>query len=195
MSDSKIAMRFRESFRGYNKDDVNLYIEEINNKFARRETELKMQIDALKEESKNLYVEKSSVCSAADNDEINTLKCENNSLKSEIENLKAELEKAKSFRANSAENDEKSKLYDSMSSQVGNILIVAQDNADKIVSNAKAESDRIRSDAIADAEKSKNENIFLYYHINKKNFVFHNTIFYHVKCRMFHCDFINYMLK
>ena len=33
-------MKFRESFRGYNKEDVNSYIEQMNIKFSRRESEL-----------------------------------------------------------------------------------------------------------------------------------------------------------
>ena len=43
-----MTFRFRESFRGYNRSDVNSYIEQINQKFNRREEELKKEIDALK---------------------------------------------------------------------------------------------------------------------------------------------------
>ena len=44
MNDSNSMLRFRESFRGYNKDDVNAYIEQVNVRFSRRESDLRAQI-------------------------------------------------------------------------------------------------------------------------------------------------------
>ena len=41
MNDSNSMLRFRESFRGYNKDDVNAYIEQVNARFSRRESDLR----------------------------------------------------------------------------------------------------------------------------------------------------------
>ena len=42
--------RFRESFRGYNRDDVNAYIEQINIVFSHKEAELRTYIAELEKQ-------------------------------------------------------------------------------------------------------------------------------------------------
>lgn len=162
MNESTNMTRFRESFRGYNKDDVNSYIEQLNIRFTHREADLKAKISELEEKAVN---DQKSV-SATDN---NTLSSDNSKdataeleariseLTTENNRLKSELENMMSKSGDETINAEKSKLYDSMSSQVGNILIVANSNADKIVTEAREESIRIRSEAVSEAEKIKSD--------------------------------------
>ena len=136
-------LRFRESFRGYNKDDVNAYIEQIHMKFTRREAELRAQLAELS----------NSLCCQAGSDEALVAELEAAKLalsRTEAENkeLKTMIEASKTAMAESNnETAEKSKLYDSMSAQVGNILIVANSNAEKILGDAKREADRIKCEA------------------------------------------------
>ncbi len=146
-------LRFRESFRGYNRDDVNAYIEQMNLRFSRKEAELRSQIAELQSSaSKPEKAEESTV-----SPELEELKAEVARLTSDNDTLKKELEEEKAKTAGGSETEEKSKLYDSMSSQVGNILIVANSNADKIVSDAESEAIRIKAEAQLDAEKIKLE--------------------------------------
>ena len=61
----------------------------------------------------------------------------------------------KAEASSDAEQEEKSRLYDSMSAQVGSILIVANSNADKIIKDANTEAEKIRADAHKEAEEIK----------------------------------------
>lgn len=137
---NKQMLRFRESFRGYNRDDVNAYIEQISFMFSRKESELRAQIAELEA--------KLTCASSSENNEqeLNDLKMKLNCAAENIDSLKKELETAKAEKI-SGEEDEKSKLYDSMSAQVGNIIIVANANAEKILNDAKAEAEKIRVQA------------------------------------------------
>ncbi len=160
MNDMKM-LRFRESFRGYNKDDVNAYIEQINLKFSRKESELRAQIADLENtcqmvSSASQPAEAVMVEEDPRDAEIEMLRESNASFQKEIEALKAQLASCQTTNdAEEAENAEKSKLYDSMSAQVGNILIVANSNAEKILSDAKAEAERIRAEATYHAEVAR----------------------------------------
>lgn len=145
------GMRFRESFRGYNKDDVNAYIEQIHMRFSRRESELRAQIAEVQSLA-------GRTADAGLQAELEALKITLTGVEAENRDLKAKLEQTRLASAEAeTENAEKSKLYDSMSAQVGNILIVANSNADKIVNDAKAEADKLKADALAKAETIKRE--------------------------------------
>ncbi len=145
-------MRFRESFRGYNKDDVNAYIEQVNLKFNRRESELRAQIAELQSVAQPVAAPTPAVV-PAENGELEALKAELSAAKAENEELKTRLAKATANDSTENETAEKSKLYDSMSAQVGNILIVANSNAEKILNDAKTEAERIRTEASVEAEQ------------------------------------------
>lgn len=149
MNSSKAMIRFRESFRGYNKDDVNAYIEQVNLIFSKKESELKAQIVELQEKT---AVEAPV---SADNAEIESLKQKLSDALLENQRLSAEIESIKKQETDENERAEKSKLYDSMSSQVGNILIVANNNADKIIKDAELYASKIMSEAEIEAEKIK----------------------------------------
>ena len=136
-------MKFRESFRGYNKDDVNSYIEQMNIKFSRREAEL---LELLK----NIPQPET----APESTENGSLSSENESLRETVSRLEAELRSAKEdndklaseldslkAEAGDAESDEVT------SERLGNILLIANENAEKIVREAKAEASRIISEA------------------------------------------------
>ncbi len=154
-------LRFRESFRGYNKDDVNAYIEQVNLRFSRKESELRAQIADLQmmidrqtsqepmQEAQNPIVPDSSEEIRALKDVIARLEAENDTLRAQAEKTHAEAETSMN------ESAEKSRLYDSMSAQVGNILIVANNNAERILEDAKADAERIRADATYHAEAAK----------------------------------------
>jgi cell division septum initiation protein DivIVA len=150
-------LRFRESFRGYNRDDVNAYIEQINIHFSKKEAELRAIIADLEAQS-------ALKASAHNDDEFTALTNEIEALKAENSRLNEELQKANQSIENEIE--EKSKLYDSMSTQVGSIIIQANSNADKIVAEAKTEAENIKVSAtikskeiIDEATKKKEEAI------------------------------------
>lgn len=147
MNDSNSMLRFRESFRGYNKDDVNAYIEQVNMRFSRRESDLRAQIAELQSRSQTAVGEPVE-CGLKE--KLNAVEQENTRLKNEIAELKNSV-------AGDTEKDEKSKLYDSMSAQVGNILIVANSNADKIRSDAEEDAKRIKAEAELEAERIRRE--------------------------------------
>lgn len=151
-------LRFRESFRGYNRDDVNAYLEQLNANFSKKEAELRAIISELQ-----LSLE------SADNEQNNLHESEINALNTELEEMKAENERLRgdldsANKKYEAEANEKSRLYDSMTSQVGGIIIQANANAEKIISDARIEAESIRQNAVieakntvSEAEKIKNE--------------------------------------
>jgi cell division septum initiation protein DivIVA len=144
-------LRFRESFRGYNKDDVNAYIEQINMKFSRKESDLRAQIAELEASALRTSTETVTHDNTTESkllEEVSSLKTAIDELSAENESLKRRLATAEETSGDShSEEAEKSKLYDSMSAQVGNILIVANSNAERILADAKEEADRIRREA------------------------------------------------
>ncbi len=141
-------LRFRESFRGYNRDDVNSYIEQLNIVFSRREAEYKATISELEEKASAQAEPSVYTHTDAEWDDINSRLV--NAL-AEVEELNRKLAEARK-EIETSNDVEKQKMYDSMSSQVGNIIISANNNADKIVSEAKATAEAIKSEASAYAD-------------------------------------------
>lgn len=73
-------------------------------------------------------------------------------MRAEIENLtSAALEKE------NPEKEHKIDLYDKISSQVGDILINANRNADSILAEAESEAEKLRSDCVLECEQKQNE--------------------------------------
>lgn len=141
-------LRFRESFRGYNRDDVNAYIEQINLHFSKKEADLRAIIADLE----NKVNQNSNI---NNNAEIESLKKQISELNNANSTLESELAKAKASVESEAE--QKSKLYDSMSSQVGSIIIQANSNAEKIVAEAKIEAENIKMNASLRAKEITDE--------------------------------------
>lgn len=140
MNDIK-AFRFRESFRGYNKDDVNAYIQQMSMIFSRKEAELRAYIAELEA----AQIPPAPIVTISP-EELEALKKHLADLEAENARLNEELA-AKVEPAVAPSEEEKSKCYDAMSAQVGNILIVANSNAEKILADAKEEAARIRREA------------------------------------------------
>lgn len=145
-------LRFRESFRGYNRDDVNAYIEQLNLHFSKKEADLRALITDLEVKCNNptpiIEIPEST------KNELEALKAENERLVSELNALK---EKINNDDAKATDEGEKSKLYDEMSAQVGNIIIVANSNADKIIKDAEEKAAGIVAEATIKAEIMINE--------------------------------------
>ena len=144
-------IRFRESFRGYNRDDVKAYIEQLNIIFSKKEAELKATIEEL-----NAKVNAVTEAPAVHTEE------EWAELEARLEEVSAEV--ARLTEEKSVENSEEENLYDTMSAQVGSILISANENADKIIAEANEEASRIKSEAEiyassvrAEADKRRDE--------------------------------------
>lgn len=211
----KPAVSFRGSLNGYNKEDVNKYIEEINIKFSETESEYKKiivsqkkQLDELNmiiaetkvkndeasalrekynslqnefEKNENEYKyaqEKNRECSAiigALNDKLDILSAEYEKLKDNYEKITAERDalyvKAESDvnetettvieaaetkpeigKPNPSDN-EKARMYDKISRQVGSMLIDARDIAETIINDANIQAEKI----IASAEIRAND--------------------------------------
>ncbi len=135
-------MKFRESFRGYNKEDVNSYIEQMNIRFSRRESELLSMIQT--DNGKDEETDALTASLSAENEKllanIAVLEERISAAESEKELLCekiSELEARETEAAESAVTGER----------LGNILLIANENAEKIINDAKAEASRIISDA------------------------------------------------
>lgn len=139
-------IRFRESFRGYNRDDVKAYIEQLNVIFSRKEADLHAYIADL--EYKLSTIPPQPINTHSD-EEWNEISAKLTDSENEIKRLIAEKETDREA--------EKGKIYDEMSAQVGNIIISANANADRIVSEAKEEAARIKHEADIYANSVKDE--------------------------------------
>ncbi len=158
MNSEALNMYFRESFRGYRKEDVNEYIMQMNLKFSGKEKEYKEQLEQLRsklQEAEGTSNKESSMLYS----EISKAKLECEELKREKNELLQKLEHAETMYKseldckNSYKADTDNKLSsEEMSAKIGNVLIVAQVNADKIVSDAKLEAEMILEKARREAD-------------------------------------------
>jgi len=131
---------FRTSRKGYNKEDVHRYIEEMNIRFAAAEEKAKQQIRRLEAERESAAEAQAPVVDEA---AVQALKLENESLKAELEALKAQLADVKrEIPAEAKAEAEKSLTYDEASKRLGDILLKANLDADRIVAEAEAEANR-----------------------------------------------------
>jgi len=175
---------FKGAFRGYNKKDVNRYIESIHHRFTSEENKYKEKISQLSEAGNQKEELTSRISSLEEQlsikdaeieqlkhqleeaeDAKNTLKEENDKLNSDMENHLSAIESLKGdlYKANetidATKGDgqntltEKAELYDEMSSRLGNMLIMADKNAEKIINDAENEAGKIRNDALIEAER------------------------------------------
>ncbi len=203
---------FRSAMRGFNKEDVNAYVIELNREFSDKESELLDQINNLRraleesEKEKNKIVEdmeelrnavaengvlaESLTKITEERDKLLVLIEEQNNnvelLQNKIDHLTEELKTQLDTNAlsektitelkgklNSAEtqlstlineNDtitstdsdaEIISKYEHISSQIGDILISANKNADEIVKNAYTEAKKTRAESIKAAEHER----------------------------------------
>lgn len=124
---------FRNSRKGYDKSDVNRYIEEMSIRFTSKEAQLKSKIKQL-EDAVASYEAKE-----VDNSELLRVENENSELRSEVERLTALLsEKEEKEAAASSDCPE----YRGISEKLGDIILKANLDAEKIVSEAELEAEK-----------------------------------------------------
>lgn len=164
---------FRSALGGFNREDVNNYIEKLNADFAERERMAKKKLEAAEakyaefddvrtqlhqsllrvtelEESatqrENLiaeYISRIETQAA----EIEALRASKSSAESEIDLLSAKLESL-------SEAIQKSEKYDDISTQVGEIILTAKSTAEEIIVKAEKEADAKRAAADAQMENA-----------------------------------------
>ncbi len=154
---------FRDSFKGYNKEDVNGYIESFN----RRYSELSDETDKkIKEASQQLEAALAELDEAKER--ANALEAENKKLfddkamaESVIDGLR---ETVDSLKERNAELEEKNAQISAseeedreLDAKVGSIIVHANEKAQSIISDAEAEAKAIRLKAFRDTEMIKIE--------------------------------------
>jgi len=123
---------FGTALNGYKKQDVNAFIASLNANFSSAEERYQRELKALKAELETLR--------AAGNEAA--------ALREENEALKAQLAEARLPAEPGPESEEiaelrkKAALYDRMSSQLGDMLISANHNADVILGEARSEAEQ-----------------------------------------------------
>ncbi len=157
---------FRSAIGGFNRADVNSYIEKLNADFTERERLLKKKIDALDakcnefESVKNeLELEKARATELEKQLESSEIVIEGfkenvDAQAAEIERLKAEKLASESEINELSERIEslseaicKSEKYDDISAQIGEIILSAKQAAETIVSKAEKEAEAKRAEA------------------------------------------------
>lgn len=133
---------FRDSRKGYDKNDVNCYIENMNIRFTEKEAALKAQLRKTEEALESLR-DRQNKCAV---------------LEQEITELKQRLENA-SFDKTQPQADEAEDdipvIFPEISAKLGSILIKANLDADKIISEAEAEAQKQLSEAAKCADGIK----------------------------------------
>ena len=174
---SEKNVAFRSALSGYNREDVNKYILEMNREFEEREHTLKeeaecvsaqlAEISAQSQQLKKQLLEAEAVIAAL-RESSDLLKEKNAALteqlhaasaqadtsalcqqkaEAEIIRLQAELQKQTEL----SQASEKSLKYDQISAQIGDIMINANTSADQIVASANTEAARIMAETEEEA--------------------------------------------
>jgi len=150
------GVKFRDSLKGYNKDDVNSYITALNKEFKDTEIKLEEKIEAL--EKKLSGLEASQKASPENAEKLAAAELRIKELEEQAGELKTENEKLRSDLSADEENRRKAELYDKMSCQVGDVLLHAGDAADAMLKNAESEAKRINTEA-EDFKRSTSEKL------------------------------------
>lgn len=130
---------FGNSLNGYKKQDVNAFIATLNANFSASEEGYRREIAALKEELATLRAAQAKG-EARD--------AEKDALREEIAALKAQLAASPVPTQSATDSEEvealrkKAALYDRMSSQLGDMMISANHNADIILDEARTEAEQ-----------------------------------------------------
>ena len=162
MADKNVL--FRTSMGGFNKTDVMAYLDKQNADFrelakqkddaiAAKDEEIASLRAQLDEMTKRIQKAEEAEKTSDETDDLTSkLQAAEAALAekdAEIEKLREDIEKA------CAESERKAGLYDDMSSQIGDILLSANKNADTIIAEANAKAAEINEKAAADAEERK----------------------------------------
>lgn len=131
MSEKQVSGQFREAFKGYHKDDVNAYIQQMFHQFEERERALLRQ-----------RREQPAPTPAVSPARVDELMAEIAKRDAEIEALNAKI----------AESQELAARYQMMSAQFGDIMLRAAGDADRLIEQAKATAQEIEQQNKARAE-------------------------------------------
>ncbi len=163
MGDKRIS--FRKSMSGYNKDDVNSYIEQMSIKLSDAEAEYQKKIGELENKIKELEanagqveelskkLEESDNLIAKLNETVDNLNIEKNELIKENAVLQSQAKETE-LRAENSEVVEKSNKYDQVSGQIGELILNANAKAETIVNEAQIKA-RINANTIIDSAMEK----------------------------------------
>lgn len=138
-------MMFRNARKGYDKTDVNRYIEEMNIRFMTSEDQLRSHIRELE-----TALSTASAAPTVNEEEVAALRSENTLLREKVAALEEELKVLKETDTAAAP---KELTYEEAESRLGSILLRASLDADRIRSEADEEGKR----RIAEAEKSADD--------------------------------------
>jgi len=161
MAQKTEQMVFRNSFQGYNKEDVNEYIKKLSKDFAKLEEEYKNTIEKKDAEIKKLNEKAVSEGrkskgnqTAALEAQIAKLNLTIDAQKKEIKDLKEELKKAASANSHVTTHVTTSDALsdEELSRKIGDIFLNANRSADALIAEAKSEAERITTEALREAE-------------------------------------------
>mgnify|MGYP003374651048 FL=1 len=143
-NDEKNMVAFRLSRRGYDRQDVNRYIEEMSLRFTASENALRSRIKELEARLSGVDCEKSPVAEK--------LTAENRALREENRRLAEE-----NSRLSEDCRLEDSTEYREISEKLGDIILKANLDADRVKNEAEAEAEKLMSEASerADAVRLK----------------------------------------
>ena len=143
-NDEKNMVAFRLSRRGYDRQDVNRYIEEMSLRFTASENALRSRIKELEARLSGEDCEKSPVAEK--------LTAENRALREENRRLAEE-----NSRLSADCRPEDSAEYREISEKLGDIILKANLDADRVKNEAEAEAEKLMSEASerADAVRLK----------------------------------------
>ncbi len=151
MSDTK-NVAFRSAIGGYNREDVNRYILDINRELQEKSAladDAAARASALGAELETVTADKTALegIRASLQEAIDQLKEENESLREKLAAVEAENARL----VVSPEDGDKSQKYDRISAQIGDIMISANTSADAIVAAANDHAAKIISDTETEA--------------------------------------------
>ncbi|MBE6671107.1 MAG: hypothetical protein E7593_02780 [Ruminococcaceae bacterium] len=172
MNNKKI--KFRNSMSGYNKQDVNSYIEMLSSKYydaeadsqkkiaelenkvneLEKEKAEKTMIDAFELNALKSDAEKSESLIAELNNTVERLNGEKDELSKQIADLEAKLYEYEKMTEVNSEVYEKSSKYDKVSEQIGSMIVSANARAEGIVSEAELKA-RVISNSMIDSVYEK----------------------------------------
>lgn len=141
---------FGTSLNGYKKQDVNQFIASMNANFSAAEENYRREITALKNELSSC--KEAQANAAAKDTELEALRGEIADLRTELESRPSNMPEEDSEEI--AELRKKAALYDKMSSQLGDMMILANHNADVLLSEARTEAEQALASAKATIAQS-----------------------------------------
>ena len=146
-NDEKNMVAFRLSRRGYDRQDVNRYIEEMSLRFTASENALRSRIKELEE---RLCAENGEKPQDAEK-----LTEENRALREEYKRLAEENKRL--FEVSQVSRPEDNAEYRELSEKLGDIILKANLDADRVKNEAEAEAEKLISEASerADAVRLK----------------------------------------